>query len=317
MDFFKELLKLYETMPKAAMFNLVNQNSPYGNYTDRCKNCYLLSNAFQNEDCYYGRDFHFNKNCVDCDHCHYNELLYESLDCRHCYNSSFLQDCENCTDCDFCFDCRGCRNCFGCAGLRQKEYCLFNEPLTKEQYFTEVKKWKAKNHSEIWEALEKVKEKVPHLYSHQINTENCFGDYIKNSKNVFYSYGVEESQDIFHSFEVFKSADCCDMSFGEYAELNYECFSAFKMKNSNFCTVCWESSELEYCAYVFRSHHCFGCVFLNHKEFNILNKPYEKEAWHKKVAEIKDQLKADRSYGRWAWPSTYPVEDTVAAWERL
>lgn len=317
MDFFQELLKLYDTTPKAAMYNLVNQNSPFGNFMDECKNCYLVSNAHNNEECFYGRDIYRSKNCVDCDHTHDNELLYECLDCRNCYNGNFLQDCEQCTDCEYCFDCRGCRNCFGCVGLRQKEFYIFNEPVPREEYASRVLEWKRKGQRAISEKFEQLKEKIPRLFSRQINVEEVRGDYIKNSKHVWDSFVVQESQDIFHSFEVDRSFDCCDISFAGYTELSYECYSDWRLKNSNYCSVCWESSDLEYCANVFRSRNCFGCVFLNHREFHILNKPYEREAYFKKVAEIKEQLKREGTYGKWFWPSTYPIEDTVAVWERL
>lgn len=317
MNFFQKLQKLYDTMPKAAMYNLVNQNSPYGTFMDSCKNCYLVSNAYQNEECFYGRDIFFSRNCVDCDHIHSNELLYECLDCRHCYNGNYLQDCEQCTDSEYLFDCKGCTNCFGCAGLRQKSFYLFNEPVPKETYADRIAELKRKGHPALLAEFEKVKQKVPRLFSRQLNVENVAGDYIKNSKNVWNSYSVDESRDVLYSFEVLKSNDCCDMTFGEYAELNYECLSAFKSKNSNYCSMCWESADLEYCSTVFRSNHCFGCVYLNHREYHILNKPYSRDDYFKKVSEIKGELKRDGTYGRWFWPSTYPFEDSVAAWKRL
>ena len=34
----------------------------------------------------------------------------------------------------YCAFCNGCRDCFGCAGLRKKQYCIFNKQYTKEEY---------------------------------------------------------------------------------------------------------------------------------------------------------------------------------------
>jgi hypothetical protein len=317
MDFFAELQKLYESTPKAALYNVINENSPYGNFMNRCKNCYLVANAHHCEDVFYGRDVYWNKDCCDSDHIHKNELLYECLDSRNCYNSSYLQDCEECNDCNYCFDCRGCKNCFGCVGLRQKEFHIFNKPVPEEDYFGLVAQWKKKGHKAIWNEFEKLKETVPRLFARQIKVENVTGDYIKNSKEIYNSFGVTESQDIYQSFEVDKSNDCCDVSFTEYAELCYECFSSYKLKNANFCTICWESSDLEYCFSVFRSRHCFGSVFLNHKEYHILNKPYSKDDYFKKKAEIKDQLISEGTYGKWHFESSYPFQDSAAALPRL
>lgn len=317
MNFFPELLKLYEKTPKGALWHRMNENCPYVNFTFDCKNCYLTVNAHNNEECFYGRDVYYNKNCTDCDHIHHNELLYECLDCRGCYNGSFLQDCENCTDCDYCFDCRGCSNCFGSVGLRNKQYYFFNAPLKKTEYAEKVATIKRKSHRTIWSSFEELKQKIPHLFSRQVNTENAIGDYIKNSKNIADSISVQESEDITHCLEMNKSKDCCDVSFADGVELAYECMSAVQLKNANWCAICWEGSDLEYCFCVFRSNHCFGCVYLNHKEYHILNKPYSREEYFKKVAEIKDQLKKDSSYGRWFWPRTYPLEDTLAVLPHL
>ncbi|MDP2670455.1 MAG: hypothetical protein Q8O99_06090 [bacterium] len=34
----------------------------------------------------------------------------------------------------YCFYCRDCTNCFGCMGLRNKQYCVFNNQYTKQEY---------------------------------------------------------------------------------------------------------------------------------------------------------------------------------------
>ena len=310
MDFFGKLLELRSGAPRMALPNLVNQNSPYCVYTDSCKNCYRLSNAFKAEDCYYGRTIFNSTNCIDCDHSFDCELCYSCIDCKNCYGSDFLQQCENCNGCEWGYDLKSCTDCFGCVGLRQKSYYIFNKPFSKDEYFARVRELKKKR---IYAAEEfkKLQLTVPRLFANILNTENCLGDYVKNSKNCFFCFDTNESQDCLYSSEILQSTDCCDMDIGEFAVGNYDATSAFKLQNSQFCAQCWESSDLEYCEMVFRSHHCFGCVYLNHKSFYILNEPYEKEAYFKKIAEIKDLLRSEKLYGRWFWPEVYPVEDTM------
>lgn len=295
-----------------ALPNLVSQNSPYCVYTDSCKNCHLVSNAFEDEDCYYGRVLFGNKNCTDCDHCFDSELCYSCTDCRKCYNSNFLQQCENCSDCEYSYDLKGCTFCFGCAGLRQKSYHIFNKPFSKEEYFERIAQLKQEPLL-AQEEFKQLQYTVPRLFANVLNTEHCLGDYLKNSKNCFFCFDVNESQDCFYSSEILKSTDCCDMDIGEFAVGNYDVTSAFKLQNSFVCNQCWESSDLEYCEDVFRSHHCFGCVYLNHKSFYILNEPFEKEAYFKKTAEIKKILRNEKSYGRWFWPPVHPLQDTVVS----
>jgi hypothetical protein len=38
----------------------------------------------------------------------------------------------------YCNTCIGCKDCFGCAGLRHKQYCVFNVQYTKEDYDKKV-----------------------------------------------------------------------------------------------------------------------------------------------------------------------------------
>ncbi|MBI5413608.1 hypothetical protein HZA42_04640 [Candidatus Peregrinibacteria bacterium] len=89
------------------------------------------------------------------------------------------------------------------------------------------------------------------------------------------------------------------------------------MNNCNFCFACTTSSDLDFCELVFNSKYCFGCIGLNHKEYYILNKPYSREDYFKRVAEIKEELKCDSDYGRGFWSPTYPFQDTVGSWPRL
>lgn len=315
LDIIKEFLALREKQPRAALYQIVNQNSQFTNYTDGLKNCYILSNAYRCEDTYYGRDLFFNRDCIDCDHCKSCELCYECVDCFRCYNGRYLQDCEDCIDCTLGYDLRGCRNCFGCVSLRQKEFFYFNEPFSKENYFEKIRNLKNSPYS--MQQFENLKKNIPRRFAHIRQSEAVTGDYILNSKQCFSCFDLQESQDCGYCYEVKNSTDCLDITVGEFMVGNYECQSAWKLQNSVFCNNCWESSDLEYCDQVFRSHQCFFCVYLNHKEFYILNKPYSKEEYFKQVAVYKDQLKADGLYGRWFIRSAYPIEDTCATMEYM
>lgn len=50
-------------------------------------------------------------------------------------NSKFLEGCwAEIADSEYCIACRGISHCFGCVGLKKKEYCIFNQQYTKEEY---------------------------------------------------------------------------------------------------------------------------------------------------------------------------------------
>ncbi len=314
MDFFKEFELLKLKAPRIGSIRLNPVNSEYTHNTDHCKNCYLIANAVKNEDCMYGRDFYSNQDCVDCDHIADSTLCYECLNCKNCYDSSFLQDCEDCRDCSFGYDLKGCRNCISCVGLRKKEFYIFNEPYSKEKFFTKKKELST---AMVKNEMEKLKKIVPRLAAMQNDTENCVGDYIYHSKNAYSCFDIVECQDIGYLDECKKVKDSWDILTLENAELCYACSSNHILTNCNFCFMCVSSSDLEYCEFVMNSKYCFGCVSLNHKEYHILNRPYPREEYFKKVRKIKEQLKREGTYARTFLTPSYPWEDTVAIWPRM
>lgn len=311
-NFFDELLKLQKSLPKMAFSVIKNENSDFTNFTDGCKNCYLLTNAWNDEDCLYGRSLAYNQDCVDCDKVMHSTLCYECLDCENCYNSAFLQWCEDCRDCEYGYDLKGCEKCFCSSGLRHKQFYVFNQPYSQEEYKAKVAELKRDRKGTESRFLE-LKKDSPRLYANNVNAENCIGDYIRNSKDLFNCYVMQGCQDCFHSLECVDAHDLCDTEFCEYGMFNYECISAWKLSNSSYCTFCWESSDLEYCEYVMRSTNCFGCVYLNHREYCILNKQYSPNEYFELKAQIKEKMKKDGIYGKKLLPSTYPYKDTVAA----
>lgn len=311
MFFFDELLALQKSTPRIGSARLNNMNSEYTHNTAQCKNCYLLGNAVGNEDCMYGRDFYDNTNCADCDHILKCTLCYECLNSRECWNCSCLQDCANCLDCDYGYYLKDCQNCIGCVGLRKKKFCIFNEQYSEEEFSS---KKKSLTREQIEGNYEKLKRKTPRVFAIQLNCENCTGESVFNSRNIHYGFDINNCEDCCYVEEVKNIKNSADISFLEHSELCYECSSNHILYDCNFCFMCLASSNIEYCEQVFNSKNCFGCIGLNHKEYCILNKQYSREEYEKQVAEIKKRLKEERTYGRFFLPSTYPVEDTVAAW---
>lgn len=314
MDFFEELEKLRKSRPRISVVRLNNINSDYTANTDQLKNCYLIANAVKNEDCMYGRDFYENSDCVDCDHIFKCTLCYECVNCRQCWDSSSLQDSNNCQNCDFGYDLKDCRNCIGCAGLRKKQFHIFNMPYSKEDFLIAKS---ALKREEIQTKFNEVKLKTPRVNSLQIATENCFGDNIYNSKNTWYSFDSSECQDCGYLEECKQMHDCWDISILEEAQFCYQISSSHILNNCNFCFQCMTSSDCEFCEFVANSSNCFGCISLNHKQYYILNQPYKKEEYFKRLAEIKGELLRESDYGGRFWSPTFPLQDTVAVWDKL
>ncbi len=309
MHFFEELQKLRESRPMPSILTLRSENCDYCPYHAAGKNCYRIVGHVNSEDCYYGYWIGVSRDCADCAFTEKSELCYECVDIQECYNCNFSQDCLHCSESDFCYDCKSCQNCFGCVNLRNKQFHIFNVPYPKDEYFEKVRALKKQYqtlNAPPAEFLE-LKATSPHNAMHGVNNEGALGDHIFNSKNAFCCFDVSNQEDtmyIYNSIQMKDSMDCNYSSLG--SELDYMCHSGVTLFNSNFCTICWYSQNLEYCEYVFNSHDCFGCISRNHAEYEILNVKYEKEEYFKKLAEIKAALKKDGTYGRWWWPTPYP-----------
>jgi len=107
------------------IYNSKNVQDSYMVYSSRdCRYCWLLVVPSAN-DCY--------------DYSEYGdgaELIYESLNCGDKIRN--LKFCIHCTsgseNLEYSINCRGCTDCFGCSGLRKKQYCIFNQQFTKEEY---------------------------------------------------------------------------------------------------------------------------------------------------------------------------------------
>lgn len=308
MNFLQELQQLRSKIPHPTILNINHQNSEYCPYGKNNKNCYFLVGYGFSEDSYYGWRIYKCRDCVDNYNVFESELCYDCLDCYRCYDCTFLQDCENCDHCLHCYYCFGCRDCIGCVNLKRKQFHIFNQPYSKKEYLrksTEIKTLIQSGQTQkILSQFNQLQLKSPRIYSIQQNTEACFGNHIKNGQRNFWCFDSEEEQDCLYLDSSIQDKDCVDCSYPGWSELCYECMSAVWSQNLNFCTFCWHSSNLEYCEYVFNSHDCFGCVSLNHAKYHILNHPYPKDEYFRRVNQIKAEMHAQKIYGQHL-PSVY------------
>ncbi|MBU1992418.1 hypothetical protein KKG51_01835 [Patescibacteria group bacterium] len=291
----KNYKKLQESEPQLSVHVWKSVNSDYCDQLDMCKNCYIVFNSRLSEDCMYSYDSRWDKDCCDISYSNHCELCYEALDCEKCYSCDFCQDCENCQDCWYCYDCKSCKDCFGCVGLRHKRYHIFNKEYSKENYLEKVAKLTDKN--EIYKKMEELNLKYPHVALYSMNAENSFGNYIVNSKNSYYVFKVHQLEDCYYMYDSQENKDCVDCCSFNCSELCYGCMENSTLYNCNFMYWCANCVDCEYLSHCFDCTNCFGCVNLKHKHFYILNKPYEKEDYFKKIAEIKEKMKKQGIYG--------------------
>lgn len=295
-DFVVEFRKLFLNSPHCGSWTRASENCDYGDITTVSKDCYMCFNTGNSQNAYYCEDSRAIRDCTDLSSCEKCELSYECIDCDTVYSSNFCQDCANCEGLNYCFDLRRCQNCFGCVGLRNKQFWIFNEKYSKEKYLEKVKELEAKGVDFIFSELEKLKLKVPRMYVHQFDTENCVGDYVYHSKNCYMCFDTRHSEDSAYIFQANldigtrDSIDCGPIPTG--MDLCYDVAYAHYLFNCNHLYWCGNLKDSEWCSGCLASDHLFGCSYMNKKEksFYILNQEVEENYYWEKTKEINEDL---------------------------
>lgn len=304
--FFEQFYELQKKVPRPPLINNKSENADFCNFADGNKNCYLITAANDNEDCYYGTLMAGNRNCVDMMWAlEKNELCYECIDCHHCYNVRFSQSCENCMDSSFLLNCRAVKNSLFCVNLRNKEYWLFNEPSTREIYEKTMKELAGsyEKYGEAKKRFEELKQQFPvRRAATIINCENCEGDCIYQSQNVYHGFDIFTSKDCAYLHDGLKGNDCFDVCYYDRVQFCYESNSlmGYGYRFTNFCR---DSYDLFYCDNCHGCRNCFGCVGLHKKEYCIFNKQYSKEGYEELMARIIGHMES-----RGEWGEFFPIQ---------
>ncbi len=289
--------------------------------TGHLKNCYLTFFADYSENVFYSSFMVQLKNSLDCLETYNSELCYENIKCTKCYKTFFSEECNSCIDTYFSKACSNCNNIFGCVNLRNKSYCIFNEPYSKEDYFKKLEEFKLNSYENLYQLRREIikfwnKYPVRFYVGSSLNL-NVSGEYIQQSKNTHDAYlvtGVENSCFV-SMLSSASTKDCYDYTaWGNKAELIYESMMVGELvSNIKFSNECWPNSmNIEYSFYTTARKNIFGCVNLKRKEYCILNKQYSKEEYEKLVPQIiqnmKDMPYIDKIGRKWFYGEFLPLD---------
>jgi len=300
--FLEQFIELRNRVPQAG--RSINQqtmvNSEYCHMAGELRNCYLVTHANECDNCFYCSAVIFNKDSGELLSSRECELCLELVCCEKCHRVYFSLDCESCHDVAFSRNCVGCSNCFGCVNLRNKQYYIFNQRYTKEDYFEKLKEFDLGSYQALAEAKRRANlfwQKFPQKYIHGRHNTNVSGDYVYHSKNALSCYDVVYAEDSKYCQYIANKpvAQCYDYTeWGQGAELVYEsvnCGQGFT--NSKFGQQSWkECKNIEYTSFCITSSDLFGCVALRNKQYCILNKQYVKEEYEALVPKIIEDMKA-------------------------
>lgn len=304
--FFEQFKELWDEVPKLNLLVLGdNVNSDFTHDAYRLKNCYLIFDGEQAFDCLYGETFAIIKSSLDFLHLISSEFCYECVNCAKCYNLKFSSYCNNCSDSVFLLDCQGCRNCFGCINLRQKQYYIFNEHYSKEEYEKQLTKFNLKSYKNLQNIQKNIQEhftKFPKKYMHGFMNENVTGDNIDNCKDSFECFDCAGLRDCKFCTNVTMAAnDCYDVDiWGDRLNRAVDCdgagAGAENIVASFYCGL--EASNIFHSAFCWKStHDVLGSVALMKKRHCILNKQYSPEEYEFMFEKIKKHMQKTEEWG--------------------
>jgi len=300
--FTEQFNELVKAVPHCNLITTNCENCDYTNFFLNSRNSYLIFGGANSEDCMYGKYIVRSKNCMDNLAIYNCELCYECIGCQGLYNCKYAMNSHNCSDSLMIENCQGCKNCIGCFGLIQKEYHIFNQAYSKEDY----EKFAREYEYLTWQKISYLKEKLmelaqilPHRHAQNFSSENCTGNNIYNSKNCARCFDINECEDSkFLNFSP-KSRNTYDVVFSAPGPLDY-CYqlcSAVGMVNCMFNYLVWYGSDIYYSINCHNCKNIFGCVGLKSQEYCIFNKQFTKEEYEKEVAKIIAHMQKTGEWG--------------------
>lgn len=314
---FGQFAELKRNVPRMALTHWHSENSEYTNQSDYNKDCYLLTSSSKNEKCCYGHWFQFSTSSFDCLLAEESELCYECVNVTKCYNSAYLRNSSTCSDSIFLHDCKGCTNCIGCWGLRNKEYHVLNQPVSKEQY-QQVRAKLQGSHaafSALREEFEKRSATLPRKDSFGFSTENSSGDYLQNTKDAVDCFNCRHVENLKHSQDawndIYHSQDLTEVCWMAHC---YEVNGSTTDNKLVFSTQCEMCNDVYYGDLCLSCHDTFLCTGLRHKQYCVLNKQYTKEEYEELVPRIIAKMREDKEWGEFfpAALSPFGYNETVA-----
>ncbi|MCX6722309.1 MAG: hypothetical protein NTY04_03945 [Candidatus Staskawiczbacteria bacterium] len=293
--FFEQFKELFIAVPHPNLIQKNNFNSEYANFGLNLKNCYFVGGSDAAEDCAYIFAHNIrSRECFDLHSATDTERIYDSVGIEKSQGLRFCQDCIACSDSYLLYDCRNCTSCFGCVGLRNKQFYIFNQPYSRENYQQELEKLKPWTYSGLIRAHEqfnKLKLILPRKFASIVKSENVTGDEIVNARNCIYCFDTKNDvQNCKYSYILLRANDGQDALVAwDSAELFYEVMSVSAQRVIGSGLI-WGGFDVVYSFNCFDCNNIFGCVGLHNKSYCILNKQLSEPEYKAILPRIIEQM---------------------------
>ncbi|HAQ02303.1 TPA: hypothetical protein DCQ22_00170 [Candidatus Nomurabacteria bacterium] len=317
--FFKQFRELLEKVPQPNLFIGKCTDTLYGNHIGEFKNSYLVSASWLGENINYASRCNESKDSMDMFTTVNCEFCYDDVSCVKCYETFYSQNAVSCVSSYFLYDCKNCTNCFGCTNLRNKSYCIWNEQLTKEEYFKKLSELNIGNYNnfkKIKEEFNKFKLSALRRFSNIVNSSNVSGDDITNASNshdCFYvANNIKDCRFLINAID--RLNDSYDgYGVGANTQLLYEGIdSGVNGSMQLFTATSWECLNTEYSYNCHGCNNLFACVGLRENSYCIFNKQYSKGEYielKKKIIEHMNNIPyTDKKGNVYKYGEFFPAE---------
>lgn len=315
---FKQLYELQISVPHPSLVSdPTNVNSDFTNVSKNLKNCYFTFDQNGGEDLYYHQCCSADKNCIECWAIDFSDTCYECKIGGHLFKCFWCEETSSTTESYFLWNCRNCDHCFMSSNLRNKKYYFRNKYVGKEEYEEKLREVRFSNYGvlqKLKQEFHEMKMIAPRKEHNNEKSINAFGDYIKNSKDIYFGLWVGNSENLSYAEGVINSRDSYDLLGGDNNELCYELVNIWEEDDfgCKFSMLVDNCQDVELCDSCRNCRNCFGCVGLKNKEFCIFNTQYTEEEYWKAVDEVKTKMLADGEYGEFFPPQylQFPYKTT-------
>lgn len=310
--FFEQYKELIESVPHIAVLNMHTENSEFCHRIYDGRNNYMSIIAlYACENLMYTYYTMACKDSMDTSFNQYCELCYELVDGEKCYHCLYSLRMNNCRDCYFCEDCTGCKDCFGCKNLHQKQYCIYNEQKTKEEYEEFMNNCELDSYAFVQEHRKKSQsffEGLPHRSNVLIDTTNVTGGNVYHCQESKELYDWYESEKMTHCALGERSHDCMDVYGMGVGDFCLESVTNMYVHHLLFCSSSANSSDLIYChESANNTNNCFGCASMKKGQYCILNKQYTKEEYEQMCAKLIKHMQSTGEWGEFFPPECSPT----------
>ncbi|MEK7583584.1 MAG: hypothetical protein AAB483_04255 [Patescibacteria group bacterium] len=326
--FFEQWLSLHRTIPHLSLLQENVVESPWINYETDAKHCYLNVGGAQNEDSAYNQYALKSRDSFDNYWLMQGDYCYESILCERGYKVWFSTLCHDSRETYFSYDCRNCSNIIGCTGLRNQQYVIFNNQVSKEEFEQYLVKYAFSSH----ENIQKLKHEVA-KFRHGQPQRAMFiersvyssGNFLKDSKQCFQCVATEKTEDARYGMFLLEVRDAMDTTSVWEGEKLYEFMGGAQQLSKVFFStgILRGGRNIEYSDMLFNCSNCFGCVNLKNQKYCILNKQYSRDEYDEEISKIKFHMSKTPyidtkgimyKYGEFFPPELSPFEyhETVA-----